>query len=44
MGATGMDYKLVDDAIAFVRTLAAKNNDDVPSWGKYEEVVRERLK
>ena len=39
-----MDFKVVEEAMAFVRALAKKNSDEVPSWGKYEELVRDRLK
>ena len=39
-----MDFKVIEQAMAFVRALAAKNKDEVPDWGKYEELVRERLK
>ena len=38
-----MDYKVVDEAMVFVRALAKKNNNEVPPWGKFEELVRDRL-
>ena len=39
-----MDFKVVDEAIAFVRALAKKNDGNVPAWGKFEEIVRDHLK
>ena len=39
-----LDFKLVDEAMAFARSVEKKNNDNLPTWAKFEELVRDRLR
>ena len=39
-----MNNLKIDEAMAYVRKLAAKNNGDVPDWTKYEQLLKEHLK
>lgn len=39
-----MDFKLVDEALAYVRAQTKKNAGEVPEWGKYQELVRLHLR
>ena len=38
-----MDYKKIDQATAFVRAQMAKNNGEVPAWGRYQQLVKDHL-
>ncbi len=39
-----MNNLKIDEAMAYVRKIAAKNNGDVPEWNKYQELLKEHLK
>ena len=38
-----MNNLKIDEAMAYVRKLAAKNNGDVPEWNKYQELLKQHL-
>ncbi|MBC3864000.1 hypothetical protein H8K32_17980 [Undibacterium jejuense] len=39
-----MNNLKIDEAMAYVRKIAAKNNGDVPEWNKYQELLKEHFK
>ena len=39
-----LDFKVVDQAMAFTRAIVKKNNDELPSWSKFEDLVRVQLR
>jgi len=39
-----LDFKLVDEALVFVRRAVKKNEGNLPSWVKMEELIRDHLK
>ena len=39
-----MNNLKIDEAMAYVRKLAAKNNGDVPEWNKYQDLLKEHLR
>ena len=39
-----MDFKLIDEAVTFVRAQTKKNAGELPAWGKYQDMVRDHLR
>ncbi|MFZ6689740.1 hypothetical protein ACO0K0_18515 [Undibacterium sp. SXout11W] len=39
-----MNNLKIDEAMAYVRKIAAKNRGEVPEWNKYQELLKEHLK
>jgi hypothetical protein len=38
-----VDYKTIDQAMAFVRRHMARNNGEVPDWARYQQLVKHLL-
>jgi hypothetical protein len=39
-----LNFKIVDDAIVFLRAYKKKNDGEVPEWSKYQKLCEDHLK